>query len=79
MFGKEQIRLKKQIVKTLQTYMIFDEIISFMVHQSHKLSLGIVCETIVHFKRLSIRGFQDLSNHYLCFFSKHSQYCKTEA
>ena len=24
-------------------------------------------------------GFHDLFNHYLCFFSKHNEYCKTEA
>ena len=33
----------------------------------------------VHYKRLGSRGFHDLSNHYLCYFSKHNEYCKTEA
>ena len=37
------------------------------------------CSTIVHFKRLGSRGFHDLFNYYLCFFSKHNEYCKTEA
>ena len=33
----------------------------------------------MHFKRLGSRVFHDLVNHYLCFFSKHNEYCKTEA
>ena len=33
---------------------------------------------VVHFKRLGSRGFHDLFNHFLCFFSKHNEYCKTE-
>ena len=24
-------------------------------------------------------GFHNLCNHYLCFFSKHNEYCKAEA
>ena len=36
-------------------------------------------DIIVHFTRLSRQGFYDLANHYLCFFSKHNEYCKTEA
>ena len=35
--------------------------------------------TTVHFKRLDSRGFHDLFNHYLSFFTKHYEYCKTEA
>ena len=35
--------------------------------------------SLVHFKRLDSRGFHDLFNHYLCFFSKHNEYCKTKA
>ena len=35
-------------------------------------------DIIVHFKRLGSRVFHDLFNHYLCFFSKHNEYCKTE-
>ena len=34
---------------------------------------------IVHFKRLGSRSVHDLFNHYLCFFSKHNEYIKTEA
>ena len=34
---------------------------------------------IVHFTRLGRQGFYDVVNRYLCFFSKHNEYCKTEA
>ena len=40
------------------------------------MNLGL---TIVHFKRLGSRSFHNLFNHYLCLFSKHNEYCKTEA
>ena len=36
-------------------------------------------ETILYFKRLGSRTFHDLLNHYLRFFSKYNEYCKTEA
>ena len=36
-------------------------------------------KTIVHFKCLGSQGFPNLFNHYLCFFSKHNEYCKLEA
>ena len=32
----------------------------------------LIHDNIVHFKRLGSRGFQDLVNHYLCFFSNIS-------
>ena len=34
---------------------------------------------IEHLKRLGNRGFHDLFNNYLCYFSKHNNYYKTEA
>ena len=40
------------------------------------MNLGL---TIVHCKRLGSRSFHNLFNHYLCLFSKHNEYCKTEA
>ena len=33
----------------------------------------------MHFKRLGSRGFHDLFNRYLLFFSKHNEYRKTDA
>ena len=34
---------------------------------------------IMFFKRLGSRGFHNLFNKYLFFFSKHYKYCKTGA
>ena len=34
---------------------------------------------MVHFKHLVSLGFHDLLNPNLRFFSKHNEYCKTEA
>ena len=36
-------------------------------------------DTIVFSKRLDSRGFHDLFNEYIFFFSKHYGYCKTGA
>ena len=44
-----------------------------------QLNLKISILLLMHFKRLGSRCFHDLFNHYLCFFSKHNEFCKTEA